>query len=134
MDVYHKILSRIYELSAGADSTEVDLSDLLKKEGFYSNIDGISQHLLTESWVTETRPRVVKITHWGAAEAKRVLANKPDNKLAASREAKRLLAEARELVIMLEEFAGAPNEEKLGGVRKKHEQMSGIMDRLDGVL
>jgi hypothetical protein len=34
MDVYHKILTRIYEVTGGKDTVEVDLNDLLKQEGF----------------------------------------------------------------------------------------------------
>src|SRR5687767_322106 len=131
MDVYHKILTRIYEVTGGKDTVEVDLNDLLKQEGFYSNIDNISQHLTTESWVAETpRPRVVKITHWGAAEAKRVLTNTPDVKRETSKDANRLLAEARELIIMLEEFAGAPTSPHFKTIETKFEELEAIMARL----
>ncbi|MGD9564088.1 MAG: hypothetical protein AB7F88_15245 [Pyrinomonadaceae bacterium] len=131
MDVYHKILTRIYEITNGKDSIEVDLNDLLKQEGFYSNIDNISQHLATESWVAETpRPRVVKITHWGTAEAKRVLNNKPDTKLELSKDANRLLAEARELIIMLEEFAASPNAANFKTVDKKIGDLQPIVGRI----
>ncbi|MCC6327200.1 MAG: hypothetical protein IT174_01705 [Acidobacteria bacterium] len=132
MDVYHKILTRIYEITGGKDSVEVDLNDLLKQEGFYSNIDNISQHLATESWVAETpRPRVVKITHWGSAEAKRVLTNTPDIKREVTKEANRLLAEARELIIMLEEFAAAPNSTNFKTVQKRIEDLQAIAGRLE---
>jgi hypothetical protein len=133
MDVYHKILTRIYEITGGKDSVEVDLNDLLKQEGFYSNIDNISQHLATESWVAETpRPRVVKITHWGTAEAKRVLTNTPDVRRETAKDANRLLADARELIIMLEEFADSPTPEHFRNIRKKLDGLEMIMERLDG--
>lgn len=125
MDVYHKILTRIYEITGGKDGVEVDLNDLLKREGFFSNIENISQHLLTESWVAETpRPRVVKITHWGAAEAKRVLSNTPDVQRELSKEANRLLAESREFMIMLEEFAAAPSGKHFKTIEKKFEDLN----------
>jgi len=131
MDVYHKILTRIYEVTQGKDSVEVDLNELLKQEGFYSNIDNISQHLTTESWVTETpRPRVVKITHWGTAEAKRVLTNTPDVQRERSKDANRLLGEARELIIMLEEFAEAPSQPHFKTIETKFEELNEIMTRL----
>lgn len=131
MDVYHKILTRIYEVTGGKDSVEVDLNDLLKQEGFYSNIDNISQHLTTESWVAETpRPRVVKITHWGAAEAKRVLTNSPDVQRQLSKDANRLLGEARELIIMLEEFAASPSGKHFGTIEKKLDQLGDILGRI----
>ncbi len=131
MDVYHRILTRIYEITGGKDTVEVDLNDLLKQEGFYSNIDNISQHLATESWVAETpRPRVVKITHWGTAEAKRVLTNTPDVQREVSKQANRLLAEARELIIMLEEFATTPTGANLGPIQKKLADLSGISEQI----
>lgn len=131
MDVYHKILTRIYEITDGKDSVEIDLNDLLKQEGFYSNIDNILQHLTTESWVAETpRPRVVKITHWGSAEAKRVLTNTPDVNREVTKEANRLLAEARELIIMLEEFAATPSGSNFKTIQKKIEDLEAITGRL----
>ncbi len=131
MDVYHKILTRIYEITGGKDTVEVDLNDLLKQEGFYSNIDNISQHLATESWVAETpRPRVVKITHWGVAEAKRVLTNTPDTKREVSKDANRLLAESRELIIMLEEFAASPNGTNYTTIERKLGELMAILGRI----
>ena len=131
MDVYHKILTRIYEITGGRDSVEVDLNDLLKKEGFYSNIENISQHLTTESWVAETpRPRVVKITHWGAAEAKRVLTNAPDTGRELSKDANKLLGDSRELIIMLEEFAASPNGANFKTVEKKINDLQTIVGRI----
>lgn len=131
MDVYHKILTRIYEITGGKDSIEVDLNDLLKQEGFFSNVENISQHLLTESWVAETpRPRVVKITHWGAAEAKRVITNTPDVQRELSKEANRLLAESRELIIMLEEFAASPGGKHFKTIEKKFEDLSVRMGKV----
>ncbi len=131
MDVYHKILTKIYEVTGGKDTIEVDLGDLLKQEGFYSNIDNISSHLTTESWVAETpRPRVVKLTHWGAAEAKRVLTNTPDTPRELSKDATRLLAESRELIIMLEEFAVSPTSKNFKTVEKRFGDLSVIFERI----
>ena len=131
MDVYHKILTRIYEITGGKDSVEVDLNDLLKQEGFYSNIDGISLHLTTESWVAETpRPRVVKLTHWGVAEAKRVLSNTPDTVREITKDANRLLADSRELIIMLEEFAVSPSSTNFKTIEKRFADLSTIFGRI----
>lgn len=135
MDVYHKILVRIYEATSGKDTVEVDLNDLLKQEGFYSNVENISQHLLTESWVAETpRPRVVKITHWGTAEAKRVITNSPDVQRELSKEANRLLADSRELIIMLEEFAVSPSGKNFKTIEKKFDDLGTIVGRIRGSI
>lgn len=131
MDVYHKILTKIYEFTGGKDTVEVDLNDLLKREGFFSNIDNISLHLTTESWVAETpRPRVVKLTHWGAAEAKRVLSNTPDTIREVAKDANRLLADSRELLIMLEEFAVSPSGTNFKTIEKRFADLSVIFDRI----
>ena len=131
MDVYHKILTRIYEVTGGKDSVEVDLNDLLKQEGFFSNIENISSHLATESWVAETaRPRVVKLTHWGAAEAKRVLSNSPDTVREISKDANRLLADSRELIIMLEEFAVSPSRDNFKTIERRFTDLTSIFARI----
>lgn len=131
MDVYHKILTKIYELTDGKDSIEVDLNDLLKREGFYSNIENIGQHLATEGWVAETpRPRVVKITHWGTAEARRVLSNTPDTQREVAKEAKRLLSDTKELIIMLEEFASSTSESNFKAIESKFSGLRDILARI----
>jgi len=120
MNVFHKILVRIFEISGGKDSFDVDLVDLLKKEGFYSNIDSISKNLLDEGWITESgRKYVVRITHWGAKEAKRVLSSSPDKVNEVEKHSNRLLLDAKELIIMLEEFAGKPESKKLDLIDKR---------------
>ena len=135
MDVYHKILARVYEIADGKESADVDLTDLIKQEGFYANIDSITQRLIDQSWVTETARRFqVRLTHWGVAEAKRVMSNLPDRKHLASKDAARLLNESKELVIMLEEFAAEPSIEKLKIIDKRHADIGAIVRRLEGNL
>jgi hypothetical protein len=135
MDVYHKILARVYEIADGKESAAVDLTDLVKQEGFYASIDSITQRLIDQSWVTETAQRFqVRLTHWGVAEAKRVIQNLPDKKLLVSKDASRLLTECKELVIMLEEFAAEPSNEKLKTIDKRHADIGVIVRRLEGNL
>lgn len=125
MNVFHKVLIKIYEITGGKDSVEVDLEDLLKKEGFYPSRDSITRQLQDESWVTEAgRKYVVKITHWGVAEAKRVLANAPDKVNEVEKNSTRLLNESRELIIMLEEFAEKPEAKKLDRIDKRITELS----------
>ncbi len=59
MDVYHKVLARIYEITDGVETAEVDLQDLLKREGFYPSLQSISEHLTNESWFKETQHKFV---------------------------------------------------------------------------
>ena len=120
MNVFHKVLVKIFELTGGKDSVEVDLVDLLKKEGFFPSLDSISRQLLDESWITEAgRKNIVKITHWGVAEAKRVMSNAPDKTNEVDKQATRLLNESRELIIMLEEFAAKPDSKKFDHIEKR---------------
>lgn len=125
MNVFHKVLVKIFELTGGKDSVEVDLVELLKKEGFFPSIDSISRQLLDESWITEgSRKNIYKITHWGVAEAKRVLSNVPDKVNEIDKDSTRLLTEARELCIMLEEFAAKPDSKKFDRIEKRISELN----------
>jgi hypothetical protein len=125
MNVYHKVLTRIFEITGGKDSVDVDLIELLKKEGFYSNIDNIEKQLLDDGWVSETkRKHTIRITHWGGAEAKRVLNDSPDRVNEVEKNSNRMLAEGRELLIMLEEFVSGPEVKKLDNIEKRISELS----------
>ncbi len=131
MDVYHKVLTKIYEVTGGKETVSVDLIDLLKKEGFYSNIENIDKQLGDEGWVSgTTRKYTVKITHWGIAEAKRVLTDAPDKASEIEKSSARLLADSRELVIMLEEFAAAASKEKLDNIEKRVSELNGRIGKI----
>ena len=120
MNVYHKVLTKVFEVSSGKDNVDVDLVDLTKKEGFYANIDGISRQLLDEGWVTPGgRKNSVRITHWGAKEAKRVLSSAPDKANELTKEANRLKSEGKELFLLIEEFTATPDAGKLGVIEKR---------------
>jgi len=125
MNVFHKVLVKIFELTGGKDSVDVDLTDLLKKEGFFPSIDSISRQLLDESWVTEAgRRHVVRMTHWGASEAKRVMSNSPEKVNSVEKDSNRLLSEGKELVLMIEEFASKPESKKLDKIEKQISELS----------
>lgn len=131
MNVYHKVLTKIYEVSGGKESVDVDLVDLLKKEGFYSNIDNISKQLEDEGWIAESGRRyTVRITHWGNMEARRVLAEAPDKANELQKESARLLTAGRELVLMLEEFESKPDEGKLANIEKA---VGSLQDRIEKI-
>ena len=133
MDVYHKVLVKIYEITDGKETVNVDLNDLLKAEGFFSSIESISHHLSTESWVTETaKQNVVRITHWGVAEAKRVLSDTPDIAQSITKDANRLIADSREFVIMLEDFAAAASSDKFNTIEKRFSEMTSLVARIKG--
>ena len=135
MNVYQKVLTKIYDVTGGKDSVDVDLVDLTKKEGFYSNIDNISKQMQDEGWITEgSKANIIRITHWGATEAKRVLSASPDKVNELSKESNRLVAEGKEFAIMLEEFAAGPDAAKLGRIEKRVSEMSERCRKIRGYI
>lgn len=131
MDVYHKVLTKVFEETGGRETVEVDLVDLLKREGFFPSLESIDSTLKSEGWATVgSTASKIRITHWGVAEAKRVLSDKPDKNQILSRDSNRLLSDARELVIMLEEFAAGPNKKKLETLEKRASDISTTIERL----
>lgn len=130
MDAYKKMLVKIYEISGGKENFDVDFVDLTKREGYYSNIDSFLAHLKGESWITELRPNVVRITHWGVAEARKVGSVRPDADRAVERESKRLLNASRELGVVIEEYISDTSSERFASVEAKFVEMKGILGSL----
>lgn len=132
MDVYHKVLTKIYEETGGKDSVDIDLTDLTKREGFFPSLDDITKFLTGESWVTETPKRyVVRITHWGASEAKKTLLGTPDKMQVIERDAKRAVGDVRETLVMLEEFAAKPDTKKFEVIRKRFDEAAAALARIE---
>ena len=135
MNVYQKVLTKIYDVTGGKDSIDVDLVDLTKREGFYSNIDNISKQLQDEGWITEgSKINIIRLTHWGATEAKRVISASPDKVNELSKEANRLVGDGKELSIMIEEFAGGPDAAKLDRIQGRISEMSERCRRIKGYI
>ena len=131
MNVYHKVLTKVFEISSGKDNVDVDMVELTKKEGFFANIDNISKQLLDEGWITPgAKKNSVRITHWGAIEAKRVLSNSPDKTNELTKESNRLMSEGKELSLLIEEFASNPDSGKLDVIEKR---VSGMGSRCKAI-
>lgn len=127
MNVFHKVLVKIFEISGGKEKEDVDLIDLTKREGFFSNIDNISKQLQDEGWIAESSPQyTVRITHWGIAEAKRVLSDSPDKVNEVEKLSARFTGEARELLVMVEEFGAGPEKGRLDNIDKR---LSSLIER-----
>ena len=106
MDVYHKVLLKLYQETGGRDSQTVDLKDLVKSLGFLGSYDDIFQMLNGQGWIAETpKLNFVRMTHWGVKEAD----NSASGKLAATplvkNEAAHLIAETKQFLTALEKFA-----------------------------
>ncbi|HBR56875.1 MAG TPA: hypothetical protein DEA22_05310 [Blastocatellia bacterium] len=131
MDVYHKVLVKLYELTGGKDSVDVDMVELLKREGFFPSLQSILQRMLDESWIAETsRTNTVRITHWGVAEARRTVADTPDKSIALSKDTNRLIAEMRDAAIIAEDFAATPSPDKFNNLEQKFSELSAIISRI----
>jgi len=135
MDVYHKVLAKLYELSGGRESVDLDLSDITKQLGYFPSRENIANQLMQEGWVTETsRKYVVRITHWGIGEAKKSAANPESDAGSVAKNATRLAAAARELLVAAEIFSDKPEKDKLAIVEKHSSELAEIIKTLRSEL
>jgi len=120
MDVFHKVLARIYEISGDRETQEVDLIELLKKEGFYANRDSIKDQMSTEGWITDAaRPGYVRITHWGMAEAKKASRGGDKQENGVAQQVEKLKTVARELAISIDELGKNATAKSLKSVEQR---------------
>ena len=131
MDVYHKILVKLYEVSDGRDSKKVDFADLVKKEGFYPSYKDIYKQMSQSGWIAEAgRTDVVNITHWGLMEAKKVLAGGGDSSKELEKRFNRLKANSKEFLVTVEDFGSDMNSESLQQVRDKFDEVENAISKL----
>lgn len=131
MDVYHKVLVKLFEATGGRDTQTVDLKELVKNEGFLGNYNDIFQLLSGNGWIAETtRADAVKITHWGVKEAKKSKSGVPDKSFAVKRETNKMLSSAKELLILIDEFASDTTTGNLAQVEKKLDEVNSAIDKL----
>lgn len=131
MDVYQKVLLKVYEMTGGKDTEDVNFSELLKREGFYPSLPSILEHLSNQSWITETSQKnVVRITHWGAIEAKKLQTTSPGDARTVGREVNHLLSETREMIGLLEDLMADTSKENLTKVEKKITELNSAIIKL----
>jgi hypothetical protein len=135
MDVFHKVLTRIYEQTGGRESQEVDLFELLKAEGFFPSRESIKDHLSTEGWITDSsRPNHIRITHWGMAEAKKAMADPEASGSGLDRHTTRLLAATRDFSIEVGEFVAKPNGTTIKPVEDRISEINNLLAKIKGQL
>jgi len=128
MDVFHKVLARIYEISGGRETQEVDLIELLKKEGFYANRDSIKDQMSTEGWITDAaRPGYVRITHWGMAEAKKGDKGDYKQEKGVGHEIEKLKSAAHELAVSIDELGKNATAKSLKSVEQRLTDISSML-------
>ena len=133
MDVYHKVLVKLYEATGGRDTQTVDFKELVKSLGFLGNYDDVMQNLSGQGWIAETsKPNYVKITHWGVKEAQKADSGEDgaDETQELKKAANRLKDETKQFLIMLEEFAADTSKEKFGQVEKKLGEINAAISKL----
>lgn len=134
MDVYHKVLVKLYEVTGGKDSQTVEFKDLVRDLGFLGSYPDVFKELSRQGWIAETpRPDVVRITHWGVKEARKAGAGDVEISEAAktvNRETDLLLANVKELSIIVDEFSADRSKENLALVETKFAQMKEGIDKI----
>jgi hypothetical protein len=131
MDVFHKVLARIYEISGGRETQEVDLIELLKKEGFYANRDNIKDQMSTEGWITDAaRPGYVRITHWGMAEAKKGSRGGSKQVNDVEQQVERLKNAVHKLALSVDELGKNTNAKSLKAVEQQVTETNGVISEL----
>ena len=133
MDVYHKVLVKLYDATGGRDTQAVDFKELVKSLGFLGNYDDVTQNLSGQGWIAETsKANYVKITHWGVKEAQKAISG--DDGADGTRELKKaanhLKDETKHLVIIIEEFMADTSKEKFGQVEKKFGEINTAISKL----
>lgn len=132
MDAYHKVLVELYKATGGRDTQAVDFKELVKNQGFLGNYDDIFQVLSSQGWIAETtKSDFVKITHWGAKEARKSSDGATgDNSQELKKAANRSISDAKELLTTLEEFAAETSQENFGRVEKKFGELNSAILKL----
>jgi hypothetical protein len=135
MDVYHRVLARLYEVTGGKDSKTVDFKDLVKSLGFLGNYPDIFERLSGSGWIAEDKKAdFVRITHWGVLEVKKSPAavNSPGGNLKT--DASKAIAEAKELGLLLEIFAGDASKDNLAAVERKIDNLQTVINQIKSKL
>ncbi len=124
MDVYHKMLLKLFEVTKGRDTNKVDFADLVKKEGFHPSYSDIFKQMSQSGWINEAgRADVVVITHWGVMEAKKLLAGRTDNSKELEKQSRRLRANVKEFLVITDDFLSDFSEEKFALVEQKFDEI-----------
>jgi hypothetical protein len=133
MNVYHKVLVRLYETTGGRDTQTVDLKEQVKAQGFLGNFEDIFQRLSSQGWITETsKTNYVKITHWGVKEAQKAASGVTDSDASneLQKNSNRLISDTKEFLALLEEFAADASKENFARVEKKFGQLNSAIGGL----
>ncbi len=121
MDVYQKVLVKLLDVTEGKDSKSVDFKDLVRKMGLHGNYPAVFERLSQESWIIEDRKAdFVKISHWGIAEAKKIIGvESGESEKAVSPNATKCATSAKEFANLLDNFAKDASKDNLAKLENK---------------
>ncbi len=134
MDVYRKVLVKLYKETNGNTSETVNLLDLIKKAGFLPSYKEIVKELAYRSWIYEEKHDKVKLTHWGVDEAKKWLSGNSSSDQDLKKNVNRLSAETSEFTVEVEKFAADISLEKLGAIEKKFNKINKLIEEIKSDL
>ncbi len=135
MDVYHRVLIKLFEETGGSDSKAVDFADLVKRMKFHANYTSIFKELSVQGWIIETsKPDWVKLSHWGIEEAKKSNSGGDVDSPELKKDSNRLLSETRELADLVEKLSSDISKEHLSNVEKKISQINALVGNLKSKL
>lgn len=128
MDVYHRVLVKLFEETGGSDSKAIDFADLVKRMKFHANYVNIFKELSVQGWIVETgKVDWVRLTHWGIEEAKKSQTGDAGGNRETKKDFTKLLSEARELVSLIETLLNDGTKDNLSVVEKKNSQINAII-------
>lgn len=128
MDVYHRVLVKLFEETGGSDSKAIDFADLVKRMKFHANYVNIFKELSVQGWIVETgKVDWVRLTHWGIEEAKKSQTGESGGSQETKKDFNKLLSEARELVSLVETLSSDGTKDNLSSVERKNSQISAII-------
>ncbi len=131
LDLYHKVLMKLYEVTKGKDSQIVDLKDLVKNQGFLGSYHDIFQFLSIQGWIMETsKADYVKMTHWGLKEAKKTQGNIENLTDDLTEKTNNLTKKVKELLITVEEFATETSAENFEQLELKMDEIKSAVNTL----
>lgn len=135
MDVYHKVLVKLYEVTEGRDTQTVDFKELTRNAGFLGNYNDIYDMLSSQGWIAESnKPDYVSITHWGVSEAKKSVGGGSDDSQTVKKETNRLGNQAKELITTVEDFSAETSKGKFEKVEQLVGEINTTIARLKNIV
>lgn len=131
MDVYHKVLIKLYQETNGSEAHLVYFVDLVKKLGFTGSYDDIFRTLSLQGWIAESgKDNWVKITHWGVKEAEKSISGEGESEQEVKKEIVRIISETRDFINLLDTLAADMSKENFARAEKKVSELKEAIDNL----